>query len=40
MGQTARQDILRLDSERVYDRLETLFCNASLEQAHARTPAE
>lgn len=40
MGQTARQDILRLDSERVYDRLETLFCNASLEQVHARTPAE
>ena len=28
MGQTARQDILRLDSERVYDRLETLFLNA------------
>jgi glycosyltransferase involved in cell wall biosynthesis len=28
MGQTARQDILRLDSERVYDRLETLFLDA------------
>ena len=28
MGQTARQAMLRLDSERVYDRLETLFLNA------------
>lgn len=28
MGQTARQDILHLDRERVYDRLETLFFNA------------
>ncbi len=28
MGQVARQDILRLDSERVYDRLEALFLNA------------
>ena len=28
MGQTARQTMLDLDSERVYDRLETLFLNA------------
>ncbi|MFZ1639865.1 MAG: glycosyltransferase family 1 protein [Candidatus Contendobacter sp.] len=28
MGQTAHQAMLRLDSERVYDRLETLFLNA------------
>ena len=28
MGQTARQTMLGLDSERVYDRLETLFLNA------------
>ena len=28
MGQTARQTMLELDSERVYDRLETLFFNA------------
>jgi hypothetical protein len=28
MGQTARQAMPRLDNERIYDRLETLFLNA------------
>ena len=28
MGETARQAMLQVDSERIYDRLETLFVNA------------
>ena len=39
MGQTARQDILRLDSERVYDRLETLFFNALSGESSCANPS-
>ena len=37
MGQTARQAMLRLDSERVYDRLETLFLNAIMGEMSCTT---
>ena len=38
MGQTTRQATLRLDSERVYDRLETLFLNAITGEASCANP--
>lgn len=37
MGQQARQTMLQLDSERVYDRLETLFLNAITGEAPCMT---
>jgi glycosyltransferase involved in cell wall biosynthesis len=38
MGQTARQAILRLDSERIYERLETLFLNAITGEVSCANP--
>jgi glycosyltransferase involved in cell wall biosynthesis len=37
MGQAARQSMLALDGERVYDRLETLFLNATLGETSCAT---
>jgi glycosyltransferase involved in cell wall biosynthesis len=38
LGQAARQAMLKLDSERVYDRLETLFLNAILGEPSCTIP--